>query len=71
MTRRILRTPAAAEYCGLAASTLEKARVLGDGPQFVKLGGRAVGYRVEDLDSWIDSRKASSTSSAERGAGAR
>lgn len=64
MTKRILRTEAASEYCGLAASTLEKLRVRGDGPRFVKLGGKAVGYDLADLDAWLDSRKASSTSEA-------
>ncbi len=62
MTKRILRTPEAAEYVGLAVSTLEKMRLVGDGPEFVRLGGRAVGYDVRKLDAWIDARSASSTS---------
>lgn len=53
MTPRILRTDAAAEYVGLAAGTLEKMRVQGRGPRFVKLG-RAVGYDIRDLDDWLD-----------------
>ena len=62
MQRRILRTPEAAEYIGLAVSTLEKMRLVGDGPEFVRLGGRAVGYDVRQLDGWIDARSTSSTS---------
>ena len=54
MLRRILRTPEAASYCGVSPSTLEKRRLTGDGPSFVRLGKRCVGYRVEDLDAWID-----------------
>jgi predicted DNA-binding transcriptional regulator AlpA len=65
--RRILRTPAAAEYVGLRPPTLEKLRVRGEGPKFVKLGTRTVGYDIADLDDWIEKRKVSSTS--ERPAG--
>ena len=56
-----LNTEGAAAYLGLAESTLEKARVTGTGPDFVKLG-RAVRYRVADLDGWLASRVVSSTS---------
>ena len=42
--RRILRTPATAEYLGLSQSTLEKKRLSGGGPTFIRLGGRAIGY---------------------------
>jgi predicted DNA-binding transcriptional regulator AlpA len=60
--RRVLRTPAAAEYIGYTPSTLEKKRVYGGGPRFVKLGERAVGYDIEDLDSFIEERRRVSTS---------
>jgi predicted DNA-binding transcriptional regulator AlpA len=59
---RVLRTAGAATYTGLTSSTLEKARLAGWGPPFIRLGARAVGYLVEDLDSWLESRKRSSTS---------
>ena len=54
---RILRTPEAAEYLGLASSTLEKMRVLRTGPVFIRLGGRAVGYDRADLDTWLDEQR--------------
>ena len=57
MTRRIYRTPEAAAYVGLAPATLEKLRGSGDGPEYVRLGGRAVGYDQRDLDTWLDSRR--------------
>ena len=56
--QRILRTPGAAGYVGLSSSTLEKMRLSGDGPQFVRLGGRAIGYDINDLDAWLDERRA-------------
>lgn len=55
--RRILRTPGAAEYLGLAESTLEKMRITGVGPRFIRLGGRAVGYDRQDLDAWLDHQR--------------
>ena len=57
MTKRILRTEPAAEYLGLAASTLEKKRVVGGGPRFIRLGGRAIGYDIRDLDAWLDRQR--------------
>jgi hypothetical protein len=50
--RKILRTPAAAAYCGLGRSTLAKLRIYGGGPVFVRLQRRIV-YRVDDLDAWL------------------
>ena len=60
--RRLVRTGGASEYLALAVSTLEKFRLSGGGPRFVKLGGRAIAYDVKDLDEWIEERKISSTS---------
>jgi predicted DNA-binding transcriptional regulator AlpA len=59
---RVLRTPAAAECVGLSRSTLEKFRLTGEGPKFVRIGVRAVGYRIEDLDAWLSKRTRTSTS---------
>lgn len=58
----LLDVTAAAEHCGLSASTLNKLRCRGAGPKFLKLTGTAVRYDPKDLDSWIESRRRSSTS---------
>jgi len=42
--------------------TLQAWRHRGGGPAFVKVG-RLVRYRVEDVESWLDSRRRASTSS--------
>jgi predicted DNA-binding transcriptional regulator AlpA len=60
--RRVLRTPDAALYLALTASTLEKMRLTGAGPRFIRLGVRAVGYTIGDLDAFIDAGRRSSTS---------
>jgi hypothetical protein len=61
-TPRMLNTERAAAYVGLAKNTLEKARICGDGPFFVKFSDRAVRYLVDDLDAWIAQHRAASTS---------
>lgn len=60
----IMTVGEAANYLGLAVSTLNKWRCHGGGPIFIKLG-RAVRYRVEDLDAFIMGRRASSTTDFE------
>ena len=62
MQPRILRTPDAARYLGLTASTLEKMRLTGAGPRFIRLGFRAVGYAIGDLDAFVDAGRRASTS---------
>ena len=44
-------------FVGLSASALEKKRLSGGGPRFVRLGGRAVGYDIQDLDAWLDEQR--------------
>jgi len=56
-----LRTGRAADYVGYAESTLEKKRLTGDGPPFIRLG-RAIVYDPRDLDAWLAARRATSTS---------
>lgn len=62
----VLRTADAAKHLGLSASTLNKWRVDGRGPRFVKLG-RSVCYRLTDLDSWLAEHVRSSTSEYDTG----
>ena len=53
---RALATPAAAIYCALSESFLEKARInmtKTPGPKFTKLGWRVV-YLLEDLDHYLE-----------------
>jgi excisionase family DNA binding protein len=58
-----MNTDAAAQYTGLGRSTIEKLRVYGGGPRYLKLG-RSVRYRAEDLDAWLADRVVQSTSDA-------
>jgi Helix-turn-helix domain len=51
----------AATYLGLSKSTLDKLRLTGGGPAYLKLLSRVL-YDVRDLDSWADRRRRSNTS---------
>ncbi|MEO0696853.1 MAG: helix-turn-helix domain-containing protein [Pseudomonadota bacterium] len=53
----------AAEYLGLKAATLNKWRVYGEGPPFIKVG-RLIQYRKADLDDYLSSRLVRSTTEA-------
>ena len=54
-------TEQAARRLGLSGSTLEKLRVTGGGPAYLKLGRRVV-YEASDLDAWKAARRTVSTS---------
>jgi predicted DNA-binding transcriptional regulator AlpA len=45
--------------------TLERLRVSGLGPKFVRCGRRSIRYRERDLSEWIASRVVTSTSQGE------
>lgn len=56
-----LDTISTARLLGLSARTLEKWRVTGGGPPYIRLGRRVV-YSVEDLRAYVESRRRTSTS---------
>ena len=51
----------AAELLRLSERSLERYRLTGTGPRFVK-AGHSVRYREADLEAWVASRIVSSTS---------
>lgn len=53
--------PEAAYLAGLSVRTLEKLRVTGGGPAFMRLG-RATRYRRADLIAWMERHRRKSTS---------
>ena len=58
---RLLTQSDAAKLLRLSERTLERLRLQGGGPLFVK-AGRAVRYRESDLETWIAARVVSNTS---------
>ena len=54
-------TKITARFLGLSPRTLERMRVNGGGPMFVKLG-TAVRYQASEVEAWVESNSAKSTS---------
>lgn len=50
----------AAHYTALSKSSLDKLRVYGGGPVYIKLGKRVV-YDRTDLDEWLSSKRVANT----------
>ena len=57
-----LRVNEAARHLGLAVSTMNKMRLSGLGPRFIRLTRRRVAYDLDDLESWAAERKYNNTS---------
>lgn len=62
MDTSLLNTTQAAEYLGLSKAFLERDRWAGAKVPFIKIGSRAVRYRLHDLNHYIQSRLRKSTS---------
>ncbi len=58
---RLVRTREAAKFVALSESQLNKLRVFGGGPEFIKLGARVL-YEVQALEAWIARNRRRSTS---------
>jgi predicted DNA-binding transcriptional regulator AlpA len=54
---RLLSEGEAAEYLGLSPHTLNRWRVVRAGPPFIKIGAKAVRYRLPDLAAWVESQR--------------
>jgi len=66
----LMKTEEAGRYLGLSSSLLNKLRLTGGGPVFVRLAGRAIRYRKPDLDAWVNASAMASTSAYPESAGA-
>jgi hypothetical protein len=69
MASDLLTVEAAAEYLGLGITTLNKWRVSGAGPVFVKMGSR-IAYTRSDLERFIAQNRLRSTSARAKGVAA-
>jgi hypothetical protein len=64
--RHYLTTSEAAAYSRLSKSTLEKMRMIGSGPTFIRAGAKRVLYRLQDLDDYFAKRRRRSTAEPDR-----
>ena len=58
----LLSEKQAADFLGFKVKTLQKWRITGEGPLFVKHSRRSVRYRRRDLIAWTEDRLRRSTS---------
>ena len=56
-----LRVQQAAGYLGISKSWLDKKRITGEGPPYLKLGRRVV-YDIDDLEIWASGHRRQDTS---------
>lgn len=54
MQTQLLNTQQAAEYLGVSVAFLERDRWAGARVPFIKIGARAVRYRLSDLEDYIE-----------------
>lgn len=59
--KALIPDDAADPYIGAAKKTRANWRVLGVGPAFIRVG-RKIFYHPDDINAWVNSRRASSTS---------
>lgn len=62
MINKLLNTKQASEILGVSMAFLERDRWAGARIPFIKLGSRAVRYRMEDIENYLDSMMRVSTS---------
>lgn len=53
---------AVADYLGTSTHQLAQYRYLGKGPKFIKVGGKHVRYRWDDVEAWLDANTRQKTS---------
>lgn len=62
MSGNLLTTSEAADYLGVSKAFLERDRWAGARVPFIKVGSRAVRYRLSDLENYIERQIRRSTS---------
>ncbi len=62
MSSQLLNTKQAANYLSVSNAFLERDRWAGARIPFIKIGSRAVRYRISDLDAYIENSIRTSTS---------
>lgn len=62
MTNALITTKEAAKILGVSKAFLERDRWAGARIPFIRLGSRAVRYRLQDLEAYLESRVQHSTS---------
>lgn len=64
--RHLFDTPQLSSHLGIGEKALEKWRLQGKGPKFIKVG-KLVRYDEADVLAWIEQQKRSNTTEGARG----
>jgi predicted DNA-binding transcriptional regulator AlpA len=54
---RVVDKPTAIEAAGVSESTWERMEKRGETPPVTKVSARRIGYRLIDLQKWLDARR--------------
>ena len=54
--KKILSPKEATEYISLSKATINRRRNIGDFPVAIQLGGNRIGFLMEELDQWAETR---------------
>ena len=54
---RVVDEPTAIMLTGLSPRTWDRLRARGETPPVTKLSERRIGYRVADINAWLDARR--------------
>ena len=65
MSEQFLNQARLADRWHISPRTLERWRWTGEGPAFVKIGGRVV-YRIDDVEAYENGRRCDSTAASTR-----
>lgn len=58
---RVISETEAAARLSLSRRCLQAYRLRGEGPAYIELGCRRIGYSIADLEAWIAARRVRST----------
>ncbi len=56
MLARSMNTRETAEYLGMAEITLKRWRLVGEGPDYFRIGGRKIRYWKSAVDKWLHTK---------------
>lgn len=58
----LLTESEAAAFLNFTPRAMQAWRIRGGGPAYIRVSARAIRYRQEDIDRWLDERRRTSTS---------
>jgi predicted DNA-binding transcriptional regulator AlpA len=54
---QVVNEPTALKICNVSPKTWERMRKRGETPPITQISDRRIGYRIADLEKWLDARR--------------